>query len=73
MEFTSKWQRGFPATTGWYLADLGNNELCWTKYTVPGDEGVDTWGDPRRGGWTCLTGSHARVVAWADIPKRTNI
>lgn len=62
------WRRGFPEKSGMYLVDLGNREYCVTPYTVPGTEGVDTWGDPRRAGWSCLTGSAATVRAWAAIP-----
>ena len=64
-----EWQRGFPPRSGMYLVDLGHNEYVVTPYAVPGDEGVDTWGDPRGVGWKCLTGSHARVRAWARIPR----
>jgi len=63
------WHRGFPPKSGMYLVDLGNREFCVTPYTVPGDEGVDTWGDKRGAGWKCLTGSHARVRAWAVVPS----
>ncbi len=65
-----EWQRGFPPRSGMYLADLGNNEHVVTHYNVPGDEGIDTWGDKRGTGWHCLTGSHATVRAWARIPQR---
>lgn len=63
------WQRGFPPKSGMYLVQLEDGEHCVTPYTVVGDEGVDTWGDKRRSGWTCLTGSRATVKAWATIPK----
>jgi hypothetical protein len=63
-----EWRRGFPQRTGFYLVKLADGERQWTKYTVPGDGGDDTWGDPHRGGWTCLTGSHTRVVAWCEVP-----
>ena len=63
------WHRGFPPKSGMYLVDLGDREFCVTPYTVPGDEGVDTWGDKRGAGWTCLAGSHARVRAWAVVPS----
>lgn len=63
------WQRGFPPKSGMYLVQLEDGEHCVTPYTVVGDEGVDTWGDKRRSGWSCLTGSHATVKAWARIPK----
>lgn len=62
------WNRGFPPRSGCYLVDLGNGEHVVTHYNVPGDEGVDTWGDKRGTGWHCLTGSHASVKAWAKIP-----
>ncbi len=67
-----EWQRGFPPRSGCYLVDLGNNEHCVTHYNVPGDEGVDTWGDRRGTGWHCLAGSHATVRAWARIPRAKN-
>lgn len=64
-----EWHRGFPPRSGMYLVDLGNNEHVVTHYNVPGDEGVDTWGDKRGTGWHCLSGSHATVKAWARIPR----
>ncbi len=65
------WCRGFPKISGMYLVELLDGEHCVTPYTVPGQEGEDTWGDKRRAGWSCLTDSHSTVVAWAAIPKRT--
>ena len=64
-----EWQRGFPPRSGCYLVDLGHNEHVVTHYHVPGDEGIDTWGDKRGTGWHCLAGSHAKVRAWARIPR----
>lgn len=64
-----EWHRGFPPRSGMYLVDLGSNEYCVTHYNVPGDEGVDTWGDRRGTGWHCLTGSRATVRAWARLPS----
>lgn len=68
-----EWQRGFPPRSGMYLVDLGNNEHVVTHYNVPGDEGIDTWGDKRGTGWHCLSGSHARVRAWARIPTAATV
>lgn len=64
-----EWHRGFPPKSGMYLVQLEDGEHVVTPYTVVGDEGVDTWGDKRGSGWTCLTGSRATVKAWAKIPK----
>ena len=67
-----EWHRGFPPRSGMYLVDLGNSEHVVTHYNVPGDEGIDTWGDKRGTGWHCLTGSHATVRAWARIPRASH-
>ncbi len=64
-----EWFRGFPAENGHYLVELQDGEHVVTPYTVPGQEGQDTWGDQRRSGWSCLTHAHTRVVAWARIPQ----
>lgn len=68
-----EWQRGFPQRSGMYLVYLGHNEHVVTHYNVPGDEGIDTWGDKNGTGWHCLTGSHATVRAWARIPRPVNV
>lgn len=69
MPHVLSWHRGFPPKSGMYLVELEDGEHCVTPYTVPGDEGVDTWGDKRRSGWTCLTGSRATVKAWARVSR----
>ena len=60
------WERGFPQEAGVYLVCLSDGEQCVTPWA---DGGVDTWGDSRGRGWTCLTHSRSRVVAWATLPR----
>lgn len=65
---TLEWHRGFPDKAGMYLVELTTGDHVVTPYVIPGQEGVDTWGDKRGSGWACLTHSHATVFAWAAIP-----
>lgn len=63
------WYRGFPSETGNYLVELEDGEHCVTHYRAE-RRWVEADGDwDERTGWTCLTHSRARVVAWATIPK----
>lgn len=64
-----QWHRGFPPKSGMYLVELEDGEHVVTPYTVPGQEGEDTWCDKRHAGWSCLTGSRATVKRWAKVPK----
>jgi hypothetical protein len=62
-----EFKRGFPEKSGAYLVELEDNEMLVTFWNDPDAPGVDTWGDQRRGGWSCLTGSRATVKRWASI------
>lgn len=66
---TLQFYRGFPPRSGAYLVHLGGSEYVVTYWNDPNAPGVDTWGDERRGGWACLTGSHSRVLRWAALPN----
>lgn len=63
------WRRGFPPKTGMYLVELHDGEHIVTPYQaepryVKADQDWDN-----KTGWICLTGSRAKVEAWAEIPK----
>jgi len=56
------WQIGFPDENCMCLVELDDGENIVTPYTHTA--GRDTWGDKRKTGWSCLTGSHTRVKKW---------
>ncbi len=56
------WSKGFPQENGTYLVELEDGEHLVTYYTH--EPRHDTWGDKSRTGWTCLTGSRAKVKRW---------
>ena len=66
------WQTGFPDENCMCLVELKDGEHVVTPYTHTA--GTDTWGDKRKTGWSCLSGSHCRVVKWVktkDFNTRT--
>lgn len=56
------WSIGFPDENCMCLVELEDGEYCVTYYTHT--PRYDTWGDKSRTGWTCLTGSRAKVKRW---------
>lgn len=65
------WYKGFPPRSGMFLVELHDGEHVVTPYQAE-PRWVEADGDyDGKTGWICLTHSHARVVAWAAIPKRS--
>ncbi len=62
------WRDGLPSENGVYLVEFADDDHVVTPYRVPGQEGVDTWGDPRGSGWCALGSSGPPIRAWARIP-----
>ncbi len=63
----SDWQRGFPVKGGAYLVYLADGEQCVTFWNDGTGKNTDTWGDQRPKGWSCLTDSRSRVIAWKEL------
>ena len=60
------WYKGYPTAPGAYVVYLNDGEMIITFWNDGG--GVDTWGDSRRFGWTCLSDWKGRVAAWRELP-----
>lgn len=63
------WHRGDPPKSGMYVVQFYDGEHVITPWTKPGDAGVDTWGDERGSGWSCLGAAASEVQAWAKLPR----
>lgn len=63
------WQTGFPTEGGGYLVDLGLGEFCVTYWNDGTGKNRDSWGDERRTGWGCLSGSHSQVRRWVKLDQ----
>lgn len=67
MKFTFEWKTGFPATSGMYLVQLADGEMCVTPWNDGTGKNRDSWGDERQTGWHCLTDSRSTVKRWVSI------